>query len=710
MEQFPDLPQELHYLSEINVEETQYSEFKAVQLSKKPIDVMLKHCREYLNAYLNTRGGSIWFAIEDDGTVKGLMLTRKDRDDIRLGLDGILNSIIPQVDAALVRLDFIAVIDGSHLGLEPLPLDMESHKKRERFVIVAHALPGPAPVYFTTRTRQSAYIRRDGGITKLSNDAVVSRLTRGRRRSISHMQQPMLQHTYPAIIGRREEMKRAKAFFERQGPPGRLLLLHGLPACGKSLLAGHVVSHLQQQFPAARCVQLDLKGALIRYLPVEDAMRTIIRTVRPDLVEQLAEIPVVRATPPQTPRGAPPLTIFSTDASDVMGRLLGGLVPGGPSVDAELHELYLNAFQGEMPAILHFENVGPDQLRQLVPSGRRAFIVATTRTSPDTTALASPGTAVLELPVEPLEPEDAASLALTLAPRILTTEQARRLAELSGGMPQAIKLMCGRIKQLSDADVLLDALAAYPAHQRLSTLAPALGKVIRDLPPVLKYALSRLSIFPGPFNIDSATAVLSKSRASCLSIVSDLVSRALVDPSETERRGWRVNDVIRSMAPRMPPKDGETTVRALVRHMARYATRLNSELVTRHQVLSTHGRGGKSKSQRRAHLESFSGPNGVFARFDFVQGTFQLALAATMFLGGSCDSDIANEAWLNCDRLVRGLGAFEERMISPLSALWQAATEWVGGRGDPQGGEILEKAGLDGLSRDVSCDVSSIDK
>jgi len=48
--------------------------------------------KDYVNAFLNTDGGYIYFGIEDDGTIVGLPLNRKERDTLRLRVDGYISS------------------------------------------------------------------------------------------------------------------------------------------------------------------------------------------------------------------------------------------------------------------------------------------------------------------------------------------------------------------------------------------------------------------------------------------------------------------------------------------------------------------------------------------------------------------------------------------------------------------------------------------
>ena len=85
----------------------------------------LKLTQKYVNAFLNTDGGRLYFGIEHNGSIDGLLLNRKSRDIIRLRIDGVIpgesisNSIgcfpssatgfSPQVDPHLYSIDFIPV-------------------------------------------------------------------------------------------------------------------------------------------------------------------------------------------------------------------------------------------------------------------------------------------------------------------------------------------------------------------------------------------------------------------------------------------------------------------------------------------------------------------------------------------------------------------------------------------------------------------------
>lgn len=75
----------------IAVEEDREHEFKAVQQTKTPLQSISDHCKKYINAFLNTDGGTIYFGVEDDGRLVGVPMDRKTRDTTRLKIDGIVS-------------------------------------------------------------------------------------------------------------------------------------------------------------------------------------------------------------------------------------------------------------------------------------------------------------------------------------------------------------------------------------------------------------------------------------------------------------------------------------------------------------------------------------------------------------------------------------------------------------------------------------------
>lgn len=56
-------------------------------------------------------------------------------------------------------------------------LSATTQKELERAVMIVSVLSGEAPVYFVNSNRETAWIRRDGGIAKMSTDLIVNRIT-----------------------------------------------------------------------------------------------------------------------------------------------------------------------------------------------------------------------------------------------------------------------------------------------------------------------------------------------------------------------------------------------------------------------------------------------------------------------------------------------------------------------------------------------------
>jgi len=128
----------------LNLEEDREHEFKSLQKSKDPVKTILDYyVEEYVNAFLNTNGGVIYFGIDDDGRAQGIELTRSTRDDLRIGISKIINKFQPPVEPELYQIKFVAVADSAN-----------------RFVVELRVCQGVATLYMTGS--QNFYLRRDG--------------------------------------------------------------------------------------------------------------------------------------------------------------------------------------------------------------------------------------------------------------------------------------------------------------------------------------------------------------------------------------------------------------------------------------------------------------------------------------------------------------------------------------------------------------------
>lgn len=195
----------------IPVDEDRVHEFKAVQKSTKPIEQILRYCDSYINAFLNSGGGNIYFGIEDNGTILGIPLARKDRDTIRLGIDNIVNLYYPQVDPLLYLVQFVRIKGAPSTAAIPIPIptveisppnattsttiataEALGDEDRDYFVVKVsvHDNGQQDVVYFTRHPNADGtpmgdvWMRRDGGITKMAPATIHDRKRRGSNTSL----------------------------------------------------------------------------------------------------------------------------------------------------------------------------------------------------------------------------------------------------------------------------------------------------------------------------------------------------------------------------------------------------------------------------------------------------------------------------------------------------------------------------------------------
>ncbi len=142
----------------VAVDEDREHEFKSLNKSKNPIRTISDYyVEEYVNAFLNTSGGVLFFGIEDDGRVVGLRLDRSQRDRLRLQISRLINKFQPSVEPDLYNIKFVPV-----QGAE------------STYVVELRVAKGTANLYMTGS--QNFYIRRDGSNFMMSFDMIRARL------------------------------------------------------------------------------------------------------------------------------------------------------------------------------------------------------------------------------------------------------------------------------------------------------------------------------------------------------------------------------------------------------------------------------------------------------------------------------------------------------------------------------------------------------
>lgn len=95
------------------LEEDLTTEFKEVK-GLNPTKSIQNLVDEYILAFLNSEGGSIFWGINDDGVVKSLKLTAELRDDINKAINLKINTIQPSIDPTQIKVSFHKVINSNN--------------------------------------------------------------------------------------------------------------------------------------------------------------------------------------------------------------------------------------------------------------------------------------------------------------------------------------------------------------------------------------------------------------------------------------------------------------------------------------------------------------------------------------------------------------------------------------------------------------------
>jgi len=99
-----------------SLEEDLTHEFKEIK-GNSPVKSIQNLVDEYVIAFLNSSGGSIFWGICDDGVVKSLKLTSSQKDDINKVINSKINTIEPSIDPTKIKVVFHSVIqfDGGYV-------------------------------------------------------------------------------------------------------------------------------------------------------------------------------------------------------------------------------------------------------------------------------------------------------------------------------------------------------------------------------------------------------------------------------------------------------------------------------------------------------------------------------------------------------------------------------------------------------------------
>jgi len=90
-------------------EEDTTHEFKEVK-GNNPTKSIQNVVEEYIIAFLNSSGGSIFWGISDDTTVKSISLCAAQKDEIRKAINNKLRTLEPQIDPTQIGVIFIMLL------------------------------------------------------------------------------------------------------------------------------------------------------------------------------------------------------------------------------------------------------------------------------------------------------------------------------------------------------------------------------------------------------------------------------------------------------------------------------------------------------------------------------------------------------------------------------------------------------------------------
>jgi tetratricopeptide (TPR) repeat protein len=292
------------------------------------------------------------------------------------------------------------------------------------------------------------------------------------------------------FTGRELEIEELTAQVERGGViiSGR----QGLGGVGKTALALKLAQQFAPRYPEGQFC-LDLKGTSRQPLSAAEAMLQVIRAYDPAAVL--------------------------------------------PDNESELRAHYESVLQGRR-VLLMLDNVsGQEQVEPLIPPADCAVIITSRR------HFTIPGLSAISL--DPLPPEDARQLLLSIAPRL--KEQVDEIAQLCGYLPLALRLAASALAEqpsLSPADYVR---RLSDAKTRLSLAEAALTLSYNLLSPELQLHLRALSIFPGTFDAAAAAAVWEQGERRARNLLRELGRYSMLERDGKTTR-YSLHDLTRLFA------------------------------------------------------------------------------------------------------------------------------------------------------------------
>lgn len=136
--------------------DSQVSFFEKIQVEfKQFMKLDIQTAADYVCAFLNSFGGSLYFGINDEGVVKGIPLTRKEIDTFQINLDIALRNFSPRVFPDLVKIEFHEICY------------TEEFVVANKYVVQIDVFPDCLKNFYVT-DRNEFIVKKQGSINKLS--------------------------------------------------------------------------------------------------------------------------------------------------------------------------------------------------------------------------------------------------------------------------------------------------------------------------------------------------------------------------------------------------------------------------------------------------------------------------------------------------------------------------------------------------------------
>lgn len=151
----------------VNEEENRNVEFKEIK-GNNPCESIISNAEIYIIAYLNsweTGYGIIKWGISDEGKIKGVKLSKEDRDNIRKKLTERISQVKPYISQDLLHISFEEIIDNSGDIIQEVyivEIAIEAIKKEELF----------------STSKGEVYMKTEGGKIKLTSYDIQQELKR----------------------------------------------------------------------------------------------------------------------------------------------------------------------------------------------------------------------------------------------------------------------------------------------------------------------------------------------------------------------------------------------------------------------------------------------------------------------------------------------------------------------------------------------------